>query len=44
MAHNQSSISFMEKMGFELWGLFLKTLTITGEEYDHAIYGKRIIE
>jgi phosphinothricin acetyltransferase len=42
MAHNQSSISFMEKMGFELWGLFPNTLTIDGNEYDHAIYGKRI--
>ena len=43
MAHNHSSISFTEKMGFELWGLFPKTLTIAGEEFDHAVYGKRII-
>jgi phosphinothricin acetyltransferase len=42
MAHNQPSVIFMKKFGFDLWGLLPKTLTIDGKEYDHAIYGKRL--
>ena len=44
MADNEPSINFMKSIGFELWGLFPKTLSIDGQEYDHAIYGKRIKE
>ena len=42
MAHNEPSVQFMKKFGFELWGLFPKTINIKGEEFDHAIYGKRL--
>ncbi len=42
MSHNDPSVQFLKKFGFELWGLFPKTLAIGGEEFDHAIYGKRL--
>ncbi len=42
MAHNEASVRFMKKFGFELWGLFPNTILIKGKEFDHAIYGKRV--
>lgn len=42
MEHNHGSIEFMKKFGFELWGLFPKTLNIDGIECDHLIYGKKL--
>ena len=42
MAHNEVSVQFMKKFGFELWGLFPNTIRIKGKEFDHAIYGKRV--
>lgn len=42
MEHNEGSIQFLLKSGFELWGTFPKTLLIDGEEYDHLIFGKKI--
>lgn len=42
MAHNLPSVHFMEKYGFEQWGLFPRSITINGQEFDHAIYGKRV--
>ena len=42
MAHNEASVKFMKKYGFELWGLFPQSITINDKEFDHAIYGKRL--
>ena len=42
MEHNEGSIKFLEKYGFELWGRLPKSLSIDGLEYDHLIYGKKL--
>jgi phosphinothricin acetyltransferase len=42
MEHNEGSIQFLLKSGFELWGRFPNTLLIDGVEYDHLIYGKKL--
>ena len=43
MAHNEPSVLFMKKYGFALWGLFPNSISIDRKEYDHAIYGKRLV-
>lgn len=40
--HNDRSIAFLMKFGFEQWGLLPRTAVAKGKEFDHVIYGKRI--
>lgn len=42
MEHNEGSIQFLLKSGFDMWGRFPKTLVINGNEYDHLIFGKKL--
>lgn len=42
--HNQTSISFLKKCGFEKWGLFPRSAVVNNEEFDHVVYGKRVRE
>ena len=43
MEHNTASIKLMEKFGFEQWALLPKIAYFDGKEFNHTIYGKRII-
>lgn len=40
--HNEPSITFLKKFGFEEWGLFPRTAVSNGKEFDHVVYGKRV--
>jgi len=42
MEHNKPSIKFLEKQGFQQWGLLPRLADFNGIEYNHTIYGKRI--
>lgn len=42
MAHNDASIMFLEKFGFECWGRFPEAISIQGVNHDHLIYGIKI--
>jgi len=42
MAHNQPSIHFLEKYGFQRWALLPNIADFNGEEFNHTIYGKRL--
>jgi len=41
--HNDRSIQFLMKYGFEQWGFLPKTAFVKGETYDHVIYGKHLV-
>lgn len=41
--HNEQSIKFLKKYGFERWGLFPDTAIVEGKFYDHVVYGKHLI-
>jgi phosphinothricin acetyltransferase len=41
--HNERSIAFLRKFGFNQWGLLPRTADAQGKEFDHVIYGKRIV-
>jgi len=43
MEHNLASIKLMEKFGFERWAFLPNTANFDGKEFNHTIYGKRII-
>ena len=44
MEHNTASIKLMEKFNFEKWALLPKIANFDGKEFNHTIYGKRIVE
>lgn len=41
--HNHPSIRFLKKYGFTIWGRLPAVAEVNGKEYDHVIYGKRIV-
>lgn len=42
MEHNKPSIKFLQKQGFQQWGLLPRIADFDSIEYNHTIYGKRI--
>jgi phosphinothricin acetyltransferase len=40
--HNERSIRFLNKFGFEQWGVLPDTAIVDGKTYDHVIYGKHL--
>lgn len=43
MEHNTASIKLMEKFGFERWAFLPGIADFDGKEFNHTIYGKRIL-
>ncbi|HDN27589.1 MAG TPA: N-acetyltransferase family protein [Thioploca sp.] len=43
MAHNKPSIHLLKKYGFERWALLPNIADFNGKEFNHTIYGKRLI-
>jgi len=43
MEHNTASIRLMDKFGFERWALLPKIANFEGKEFNHTIYGKRVV-
>lgn len=43
MEHNTASIKLMEKFGFERWAFLPGIANFDGDEFNHTIYGKRIL-
>ncbi len=44
MEHNRASIAFLERFGFKRWGRLPGIADFGGVEYDHTLYGKRVME
>lgn len=40
--HNDRSIQFLKKYGFEQWGLFPQSAIVNGNAYDHVVYGRSL--
>ncbi|OQX98050.1 MAG: hypothetical protein B6I20_11580, partial [Bacteroidetes bacterium 4572_117] len=43
MEHNIASVKLMEKFGFEKWAFLPRIANFDGKEFNHTIYGKRIV-
>lgn len=43
MEHNVASIQLMEKFAFKRWALLPNIANFDGKEFNHTIYGKRIL-
>jgi len=43
MEHNEASIQLLKKFDFEKWAFLPKIAVFDGKEFNHTIYGKRIV-
>lgn len=41
-SHNEKSIKFLRKFGFDQWGFFPETAEVNDKKFHHVVYGKKL--